>query len=191
MALFTKESDPRSLADTLPTGVRPLDERPDDTVAMPGSIEWRPLTTAADLIQREPRMAHEGTPLLHLVRLLRAERCGVVLVFDDDRQLSGVVTELDLVLHGYSRGKPTTAITAKDVMLPHPPHVRIDDSPDDVVQLMERRRLQWLPVVDDGNHVMGVISLDEISLRAEHDPGMREIIARVAERRSFWRRVWH
>ena len=182
MPLFTKEPDaerpspgPAEYATTLP-------DHP---------IEWQPLTVAADLVSEVPRTAHESTSLAELIQLVRGERRGAVPVVDGDQRLCGIVTEHDVVLRGHDLEKPTTAITAMDVMTLHPHHVRADDAIDDLILLMQRHGLRWVPGVDDDQRVVGLISLGDVASRADHDPGMQAILARAGARRSLWRRLFH
>jgi CBS domain-containing protein len=58
-----------------------------------------------------------------------------------------------------------TSPTIQDFMTPNPIAVRPSDFIETVVQLLEEHRISGLPVVDDQNHVVGVISEGDLLIR--------------------------
>jgi magnesium transporter len=79
------------------------------------------------------------------------EEASYLFVVDEDVQLAGVVSLLQLVI-----SPPPTRI--EEIMDPDVVHVRADADQEEAARLMARYDLLALPVVDEGNHLLGLIT---------------------------------
>jgi CBS domain-containing protein len=107
------------------------------------------------------------------------EDVGSVPVLEDDR-LAGIVTDRDITVRAVAKGKdprgmPVREITTRDVVTVGP-----DDDLADALKLMASYQVRRIPVVDDEEHLVGVVSQADVALEAkEKDVGqMVEDISR-------------
>ncbi|MCU0706413.1 MAG: CBS domain-containing protein [Fimbriiglobus sp.] len=103
------------------------------------------------------------------VATLRRERVGCVLVVEGG-ELAGIFTERDLLKKVLARGEPlSTPVTA--AMTARPVSVNVLDSVRTAVERMQVGGYRHVPVVDEGNRPVGVLSAKRIvRYLAEHYP---------------------
>ena len=99
-------------------------------------------------------------------RLMWENDCGVLPVVGDDGRLVGIVTDRDICMSAYTQGKSlheilVSSAMAKQVFSCHP-----QDSVDAAEQLMSKSQIRRMPVIDDDNHPIGVLSLNDIARNA-------------------------
>ncbi|HVN83862.1 MAG TPA: CBS domain-containing protein [Candidatus Binatia bacterium] len=78
-----------------------------------------------------------------------------LFVVDADERLVGVLTLRHLIL-----GQPTARL--RDIMIDDPARVHHTDSRDTVAEIVEKYDLLALPVVDDHNVLVGMITVDDV-----------------------------
>ena len=87
-----------------------------------------------------------------------AESIYYVYVVDQEEHLLGVLSLRDLIVV-----KPETPI--RDFMIKNVISVRLDASPRDVGEVMEKYNLLAVPVVDEHNRIQGIITVDDVMER--------------------------
>ena len=85
----------------------------------------------------------------------KIENRSYVYIVDDQKKMTGVVSIKDLLR--YEGTKKVEEAANKNIVAVHP-----DDDALETAQIMRARRFQMLPVVDDANHIKGVILLDDV-----------------------------
>jgi CBS domain-containing protein len=116
-----------------------------------------------------PLCVDAGEPVAEAVAVMRRERIGCLLVVEHG-ELVGIFTERDLLKRVLARGEPlTTPLTA--VMTAQPVSVNILDSVRTAVERMQAGGYRHVPVVDEANRPVGVLSAKRIiRYLAEHFP---------------------
>ena len=116
-----------------------------------------------------PRMVGRACSVGEAVALMRREQIGCVLVTDNG-SLAGIFTERDLMRRVLAVGK-NLDISIDEVMTPKPETVRHRDSIRGAIRLMNGGGHRHLPVVDDENRPVGVVSAKRIvNYLVEHYP---------------------
>ncbi len=108
-------------------------------------------------------------------RVMRDHHIGTVLVSDGD-QLSGIVTDRDLVLRAVADGKDLNRVALRDLCTDEVLTVTPDASVDDVIQLMRERAIRRMPVVEHGKPV-GIVSLGDLAMHRDRDSLLGDISA--------------
>ncbi len=116
--------------------------------------------TAGGLMGKEYIAVNENWNILRCVKEMRKQaenfdEVYTVYVVDDDNVLKGRLSVKSLLT------KPTTALV-KDIYIPEIHYVKTSDTADEVAQIMQKYDLFVLPVVDEENHLVGNITLDDV-----------------------------
>ena len=103
----------------------------------------------------------------HAAERMASLDIGAMPVVDDDESVIGMISDRDIIIRVIARGlDPTTtavgrAMTAEAVTL----------SPDaelkHAVDLMQRKQVRRLPLVDDDGHAVGILALADLATRLE------------------------
>ena len=98
------------------------------------------------------------TPVLEAVRLMSDERVGAVTVTREGK-LSGIFTERDLMIRVVLEGRDPGVTRVGDVMTAQCISAKNDMSMGEALQLMTERHFRHLPVVDENDRVLGLLSI--------------------------------
>jgi CBS domain-containing protein len=85
-----------------------------------------------------------------------------LVVADDQGHLIGLLTERDVVTGMSTNGKRIFDVAVREVMSTRVPTCRPHESVVQIMRTMTERRSRHLPVVDDENRPVGVISLGDV-----------------------------
>jgi CBS domain-containing protein len=94
---------------------------------------------------------------------MRLEEANVgSIVIEEEMAPVGVVTDRDLALRVVARGGDPSALTASDIMTETPVTVHVESGLLDVTQVMREHAVRRMPVVDDDDKLIGIITLDDV-----------------------------
>lgn len=113
-----------------------------------------------------------ATPLMELVATIASRRIGAVLVLDERGDLTGIVSERDVVKALAARGPELHNVNAGDVMTADVTTVTPATTINEAMELMDRGYFRHLPVLDDGA-LIGIISVRDV-VRARIDRHVEE-----------------
>jgi CBS domain-containing protein len=118
---------------------------------------------ARDVMTPDPACCTPNTTLDDVARMMARNDCGEIPVIDTADQLVGVVTDRDIVCRVVAEGKNPMAYTAETCMTDPVVTVRADASLDEVVATMEKHQIRRVPVVDERDSCVGIISQADVS----------------------------
>ena len=90
---------------------------------------------------------------------------GSIPVIDGDR-LIGMITDRDIAVRGVAKGRgPDTPV--RDLMSDGLICAHIDDDVEDAARKMSEAQVRRLPVIDQSDNLVGIVSLGDLSREAE------------------------
>ena len=116
---------------------------------------------------------------IDVAKRMREKDVGAIPVGKRDR-LIGMITDRDLTTRVLAEGRDPSVVMAEDVMSRGIIYCRTGETLEDAVRLMEEHKIRRLPVLDDDKRMVGMLSLGDISHKA--DRGLAgEVLRAVAE----------
>ena len=140
---------------------------------------------ARDVMTRNPRTVTRQSAHREAAAIMRDENCGVVPVVDAAGRLEGILTDRDIVVRGVAHDRAHD-LRIEDVMTDDVSAVTEDEPLTSVLDLMGRRQIRRVPVVDRDDRLLGIISMADIANRADYDEDLQDAFERISSRRSFW-----
>lgn len=142
-----------------------------------------------DVMTRQVVVVQEATPFKQIVGLMRQHRVSAVPVLDGNERLVGIVSEDDLLLKeedtsgaGFLGMLPVRrrrverakaqAIAARELMTTNVITIDVEAAISRAARLMHEHGVKRLPVVDESNRVVGIVSradLLRVFLRADRE----------------------
>jgi len=102
---------------------------------------------------------------------MEADDIGAVPVLEGE-QLSGMVTDRDIVIRAIAKGKDPSGMPVREIFSREVVTVGPDDDLSNALQLMAEHQVRRLPVVDENNRLVGIVSQADVALGAkEKDVG--------------------
>ena len=102
-----------------------------------------------------------ATPMRDVIYEMSRKGLGMTCVVDAEGRLIGLVTDGDL-RRAFMRDREVLARAARDVMTTSPVTIGADVRLGDARDVMERRRITSMPVVDEHRHVLGVLHIHDL-----------------------------
>lgn len=105
-------------------------------------------------------------------QLMRDHEIGAIPIVNDctERRLVGIVTDRDICLRAVAAGKAGATLAIADVMSKWPTTCSPDDPIEVCEEIMRRKQIRRVPVVDSRGVCLGMVSQADIALNdtAEH-----------------------
>jgi len=86
---------------------------------------------------------------------------GTALVVNDGK-LAGIFSERDVIRKVILQGKSIANIPVKEIMSTDLTTVTPDKSLDECMQLMTEKRIRHLPVLNNDNEIVGIVSIGDV-----------------------------
>lgn len=119
---------------------------------------------AKDLMASNVRTVRSNQTLADAARVLWDCDCGALPVLDESGERAiGMLTDRDICMAAWSRNLPLSEIQVSSVHSQDLVACVEDSDIDDVEQLMRRKQVRRIPVVDSAQRVVGIVSLADIA----------------------------
>ncbi|HTZ75882.1 MAG TPA: CBS domain-containing protein [Candidatus Aquilonibacter sp.] len=118
------------------------------------------------LMTGTPASCRLFTNLGEAVELMLSYNCGILPVLDAHEAVLGVVTDRDICIALGTRNKLPGEITVGEVATRRAVCCKPGDDVRTALAAMAEARVRRLPVVDNAGKLVGVLSMDDIVMRA-------------------------
>ncbi len=102
-----------------------------------------------------------GDPVLAVARVLTERGIGAALVRDPAGRVLGIISERDIVRGMANQGQGTTQLPAEKLMTRDLVTVTPQTPVSEAMELMTRRRVRHLPVLENGQ-LVGLVSIGDL-----------------------------
>jgi CBS domain-containing protein len=131
-----------------------------------------------DIMTTEVATAAPDTTLEELATMMRDENVGSIPIVDDE-ELVGIVTDRDIVVRCIAEGKDPSEVTAEEISTDELETVSPSDDVRRAADIMGRRQIRRLPVVDDGE-LVGIVALGDIAVKESGDEASGEALEEIS-----------
>jgi len=118
---------------------------------------------AKDIMTRDIFVVSPDTSIQEAAQAMQQQDIGALPVCDGQKIL-GMVTDRDIAVRAVAKGlHPQTAVGV--IMSDDVSYCLVDDELDEVRELMSKKQIRRLPIIDAKRNLAGMISLGDIALR--------------------------
>ena len=142
-----------------------------------------------DIMTRGLVTCHRDTPIRRIAQIMREEDTGAVPVVSDDTTLEGIVTDRDIVVRGLTSNKGDTEFDANDCMSTDIYSAHPNDRLVDVLEEMGDHQVRRIPIVDNRNRLVGIVSMADIAVEAGRDRELAQALEKISKPASWFDRV--
>jgi CBS-domain-containing membrane protein len=126
---------------------------------------------AQDVMTRDVQSCRPETSIAQVAALMWDYDCGAAPVVDDSDRVIGMITDRDIAIAASTKGRPATEITVREVISGNVYACAADEDIKSALNTMRRERVRRLPVISDDRKLAGILSINDIVLRAEEARG--------------------
>lgn len=116
-----------------------------------------------DAMTRGAETIAPGATLQEAARKMRAAGVGALPVCEDERPV-GMLTDRDIVVRATAAGADPTRATVREAMTPLVVSCHEEDDLYGAAHRMEEHAIRRLMVVDAGDHLTGLLSVDDLAI---------------------------
>ncbi len=126
---------------------------------------------AEQLMTREVKVCTESDTINRAAQLMWESDCGCIPVIraNGDGTVVGLVTDRDIAMAAYTQGKQLFAIPVTEAMAHKVIACHANDGISQVETLMRENQIRRLPVLDQNEHLVGILSLNDIAREAQRE----------------------
>ncbi len=166
-----------------------------------------------DIMTRDVTVATSDTSLQDVAAMMRNEDTGVIPVVErsadvqateadggngrssetrtrGNGKLVGLITDRDIVIRAVAEGKDVRSTRAEEVMTTDIHTARPNDRVIDAIRKMGDKQVRRIPVVDDNNNLLGIISMADVALETEEDRELADALEEISSGASFWSKIF-
>jgi|RhiMetdeSRZDD1v2_1073273.scaffolds.fasta_scaffold150496_3 CBS domain-containing protein len=118
-------------------------------------------------------------------RLMWECDCGTLPVVDGENRVAGIVTDRDICMSAYMKGRPLSGVRVGEAMTLHVYTCGAEDSIPSAERLMRDRQVRRLPVVDGAERPIGIVTLGDVARfatrQSKADSPGRDVTRSLAE----------
>ncbi len=107
-------------------------------------------------------------PLREAAKKMRDDDVGCLPVGKDDR-LVGMITDRDIACRAVAAGRSISKTTVGDAMSKGISFCFDDQDVKEAAQLMEKKQIHRLPVLNRNKRMVGILSIGDLALHVPHD----------------------
>jgi CBS domain-containing protein len=131
--------------------------------------------TVEQIMTRDPRTVDASDTIIDAARVMRDNDIGDAVVMDGG-QITGIVTDRDIVVRAVAEGRDPESTAVSDVCTTGVETIEPEASVDDALSRMREKDIRRLPVAKNGRPV-GIVSLGDLAVEREPDSTLADISA--------------
>ena len=136
-------------------------------------------TKVRDVMTDRPRCVTPETRVSDAAQLMERDDVGLLPILEGE-QLTGVVTDRDIVIRAIGKGKDPRGMPVREVASREIVTVHADDSLSDALKMMASQQVRRLPVVDDDNRLVGILAQADVALEAK-EKAVGEMVEEISK----------
>jgi CBS domain-containing protein len=133
---------------------------------------------ARDVMTTPLDMVHENTNLFQTAQKMKDKNIGF-LAIGDGSEITGCVTDRDLVVEGMARGYDPRQHVVSEVMTRNPLTCGKDSKVEQVINLMKEHKIYRVIVTDNNKDPVGVISFGDLVNRTSEETPVESALREI------------
>jgi CBS domain-containing protein len=144
------------------------------------------MPNCSQLMTHDPVFCLASDTVDRAAQLMRQEDVGSLPVIDNyqTKKLLGIITDRDIALKVVAEKRDATSTRAQEVMTRNPVTCRPDNDLQVALDAMAGHQVRRIPVVDDNNQIVGIISQSDVATRVSEPARTAELVKEISKSAS-------
>lgn len=134
----------------------------------------------SDVMTKNPVCCRLTDTAQEVAKILRDEDIGSVPILSEGGKLEGIITDRDMCCTIIAEGLDPRTTSINNYVTRNPLACRADDNLDDCERAMQKNQIRRIPVVDDQQRCVGVVSQADLALREEPQK-VKQTVAEISK----------
>jgi CBS domain-containing protein len=145
--------------------------------------------TVEEIMTTNPRTVNVDDTVQDAAGVMRDNDIGDAIVIEDG-EVTGIVTDRDIVVRAVAEGKDCANTRAEEVMTTDVYTARPHERVVDVIRKMGDKQVRRIPVVNVGGKLLGIVSMGDIAVETEADRELADALEDISRESSFWGKIF-
>lgn len=138
--------------------------------------------TCEEIMTPSPTCCGPEHTAVDVAELMLRDDVGLVPVVENDTtKLIGVITDRDLAIKVVAAGLDPRNTAVSEIMTADPVCCRPTESVEAVVELMSKRQIRRVPIVDSRGAIVGIVAQADIATRLADPKETAEVVQAISE----------
>ncbi len=140
------------------------------------------MTSCSELMTRNPASCLPSDSALEAARLMKQQDIGPILVVEsrNSNRLVGILTDRDLTLRVLAERRDPESTKVGEIMTQNPVVCNQSENVQTALNTMASRQVRRIPVINDENRLVGIISQADIATRMAAPRKIAAVVQRVS-----------
>jgi len=136
-----------------------------------------------EVMTKDPVYCLPNDAVARAAQLMKKENIGPIPVIENERtkKLVGIVTDRDLALKVVADGRDPKVTKVEEVMTREVVTCRPEDDLQKALDVMSEHQLRRIPVVEDGNKLVGIIAQADVATRVNQPQKTAETVKGISQ----------
>ena len=137
----------------------------------------------SEIMTRDPECCLPSDSVMRAAQLMKSEDVGPIPIVDDrdGMKLAGIVTDRDLAIKVVAEARDPKTTQVEEVMSEGLVTCRENDDIRTVLQLMQDNQVRRIPVVDQSDHLVGIIAQADVATRLGSPVVAGKVVEEISE----------
>ncbi|MFA5837780.1 MAG: CBS domain-containing protein [Bellilinea sp.] len=139
--------------------------------------------TCETVMTKNPICCQPSDSVMKVAQWMKRENIGSIPVIENDetRKLVGIVTDRDLALKIVGQGSDPKSVQVEEVMTYKLVTCRPEDDIQRALDKMSEHQLRRIPIVNEDNKILGIISQADVATRVNQPEKTAEIVKDISQ----------
>ena len=133
-----------------------------------------------DVMTPNPECVSDKDSIRDAARIMKDQDTGIVPVVEG-RRVIGLITDRDIVVRGLAEGRNLEDTRVNELMTKSVRSVREDSTVSEALELMSGSEIRRVPVVNDRDEIVGIVSLGDISTNTNQDGKVGKTVESISQ----------
>ena len=137
----------------------------------------------SEIMTKDPECCLPSDTVMQAAQLMKSEDVGPIPIVEskDERKLTGIVTDRDLAIKVVAEARDPKTTQIEEIMSEGLVTCRENDDIQSVLQLMQDNQIRRIPVVDKGDHLVGIIAQADVATRLRSPKAVGKVVEQISE----------
>jgi len=134
-----------------------------------------------EIMTREVATVRPDSSISEAARIMREVDCGALPVVDRQGRIVGMITDRDIAIRIVARERDPRFSRVEECMTRDVIVCHAGDSLTDCMRQMSRHQVRRIPIIDDDDRVIGIISQADIARETDRQRELADVVCAVSE----------
>ena len=137
----------------------------------------------SEVMTKNPVCCRPDDTVAKVAQLMQRDNIGSIPVIEDEQtqKLAGIVTDRDLAMKVIAKGQDAKSTKVEAVMTRQVVTCRAEDDLQKALDAMAKHQLRRIPIVDNDNRIVGIISQADVATRVNQPEKTAEMVKEISQ----------